>query len=294
MTPDEFARLKSEPPTDGQALIKADDIKLDKKVNIAGFYVPAKKPNTKENEEKQENTENALSDNLQEKLNIDCNNNTNDENKIDLSAENADCDDDDDQTGWITPNNLDVVKRMNNITGDEQVIDEMQIQVGCMTSDFSMQNVLMQIGIAVLSVDGLLIKKPRSYVLKCITCSRITTDMLRQFCKNCGYKSLERVVVTIDENGNKVYRGRRKTPSAKSLIHSLPMPRGGKHSNYPILSEDQPRAQQLPSKKSQIKNDPLDPDYATYNSPFVTKDVNSRSARLGIKHGQHNRFNKRN
>ena len=41
--------------------------------------------------------------------------------------------------------------------------------------------------------------------------------MSKQFCPNCGYKSLDRVVVTVDENGNKIYRGRRKTPSAKSL-----------------------------------------------------------------------------
>ena len=41
--------------------------------------------------------------------------------------------------------------------------------------------------------------------------------MGKQFCPACGYKSLERVVVTVDENGNKVYRGRRKAIPAKSL-----------------------------------------------------------------------------
>ncbi len=72
------------------------------------------------------------------------------------------------------------------------------------------------------------------------------------------------------------------------------MPRGGKHDNYPILSEDQPRAQQLPSKKQLVKNDPLDPDYATYNSPFTTRDVYSRASRLGIKADRNDsRFNKR-
>ena len=34
------------------------------------------------------------------------------------------------------------------------------------------QNVLIQIGIPVLSIDGLLIKVARSYVLRCMTCSR--------------------------------------------------------------------------------------------------------------------------
>lgn len=197
--------------------------------------------------------------------------------------------DEDDNIGWITPSNLAEVKKINGVHGDEQEVDKLQIQVGCMTSDFSMQNVLIQIGIPVLSVDGLLIKRPRSYVLKCVTCSKITTNMSKQFCPFCGYKSMERVVVTLDENGNKVYRGRRKTPSAKSMTFSLPMPRGGKHDNFPLLSVDQPRAQQLPSKKSLERNNPLDPDYATFTSPFVTKDVNSKASRLGYT----NRFNKR-
>jgi hypothetical protein len=114
--------------------------------------------------------------------------------------------------------------------------------------------------------------------------------MSKQFCPFCGYKSLERVVVTLDENGNKVYRGRRKAPTAKAMTFSLPMPRGGKHDTMPILSEDQPRAQQLPSKKSLERNNPLDPDYAAWSSPFVTKDVSSKASRLGYT----NRFNKRN
>jgi len=44
--------------------------------------------------------------------------------------------------------------------------------------------------------------------------------MSKQFCPWCGYKTMERVIVTVDEDGNKIYRGRRKTPAAKSLIVS--------------------------------------------------------------------------
>jgi hypothetical protein len=77
------------------------------------------------------------------------------------------------------------------------------------------------------------------------------------------------------------------------------MPRGGKHANNPILSEDQPRPQNLPSKKSLIKNNPLDPDYTCLSSPFATKDVYSRASALGIKPNSSraaaatSRFNKR-
>ena len=118
--------------------------------------------------------------------------------------------------------------------------------------------------------------------------------MGKEFCPYCGYKTLERVVVTVDSEGNKVYRGRRKPKTTKGTRFSLPLPKGGKHSNNPILSEDQPRPQNLPSKKSLIKNNPLDPDYTCQSSPFVTKDVYSKASSLGIRsNNSMNRFIKR-
>ncbi len=41
--------------------------------------------------------------------------------------------------------------------------------------------------------------------------------MSKQFCPHCGYKTLERVVVTVDAEGNRIYRGRRKPLSTKGL-----------------------------------------------------------------------------
>lgn len=73
------------------------------------------------------------------------------------------------------------------------------------------------------------------------------------------------------------------------------MPHGGKHPNYPRLSEDQPMAQNLPPKKTLIKNNPLDPDYICQSSPFAVKDVYSRASKLGIRSTDQyqKRFNKR-
>lgn len=68
------------------------------------------------------------------------------------------------------------------------------------------------------------------------------------------------------------------------------MPDGGKHPKFPVISENQPRAQNYPARKALIKSNPLDPDYVCQSSPFATKDVYSRASRLGIKP---NRFNKR-
>ena len=41
--------------------------------------------------------------------------------------------------------------------------------------------------------------------------------MSKQFCPNCSYKTLERVLVTTDNDGNKIYKERRKPLSTKGL-----------------------------------------------------------------------------
>jgi RNA-binding protein NOB1 len=105
--------------------------------------------------------------------------------------------DEEDEEGWIKPSNLEDIKRSSKIDAEQESLGEAKLKVACMTSDFAMQvficfikdltsvyldleiektkiskNVLIQIGIPVLSVDGLLIKKARNYVLKCITCKK--------------------------------------------------------------------------------------------------------------------------
>lgn len=299
LSAEEFNQLRTEPPKNIQPLINANELKLEKPVNVAGFYLPPKsiKPNVelKISNGNDKELDEQLSANLKDKLDLSSeNNHVNNisDDGLENTEESEELEDGDVEEGWITPSNLNEIQKQCIAEAEKQEIADFKIKVGCMTSDFSMQNVLIQIGITVLSMDGLLIKKPRSYVLRCITCMKITTNMSKQFCPHCGYKTLERVVVTVDAEGNRIYRGRRKPLSTKGLRFSLPMPKGGKHSNYPILSEDQPRAHNFPSKRSQIKTDALDPDYVSQSSPFATKDVYSRSANLGIR-STSSRFNKR-
>lgn len=139
-------------------------------MTIAGFYLP-NKPNNVESEKI-----NTLVEDL--KLN-DENNNSNeavDEAQQQQDEEHHDDDDeeeeDDNDEGWINPSNIEEIKKANPNEMDQETIGDRKIKVACMTSDFGMQNVLIQIGIPVLSVDGLLIKKARNYVLKCIACRK--------------------------------------------------------------------------------------------------------------------------
>jgi rRNA maturation endonuclease Nob1 len=52
-----------------------------------------------------------------------------------------------------------------------EVVDK--AKVACMTTDFSMQNVLIQLGLKVLSVDGLLVKSVKQFVLRCMACYQV-------------------------------------------------------------------------------------------------------------------------
>lgn len=98
-------------------------------------------------------------------------------------------DEDDDGGGWITPSNIGQVK-MDSTDWTAPA----DVKVGCVTTDFAMQvrresqfvneyllhvliswsvvfqNVLIQIGLHVLSINGMLIKQARNYILRCHAC----------------------------------------------------------------------------------------------------------------------------
>nr|CAG4638523.1 EOG090X07WR [Cyclestheria hislopi] len=172
----------------------------------------------------------------------------------------------DNEDGWITPANIQQAKSdMNGL------LEQVQLEVACLTMDFAMQNVLMQIGLHVVSLDGKLIREARTYILRCYACFHTTTNVTKQFCPKCGEK------LQLEEKK-----------------FSLPMPKGGKYAENPILVEDQREAQKRASKLGRTKTNAMDPDYLAGNSPFAVNDVYSRAAQLG-RHGKtSNYWNRRN
>jgi len=90
----------------------------------------------------------------------------------------ADPSDDDDGEGeWITPQNAGIHKSRaldllpdNEAKGKGRKEDVKEIGAGCMTADFAMQNVLLQMQLNLVSVDGKRIQKVRNYVLRCHAC----------------------------------------------------------------------------------------------------------------------------
>lgn len=89
-----------------------------------------------------------------------------------------------------------------------------RLRVACLTTDFSMQNVLLQLGLSVLSVDGLRVRSAKRWALICRfvssagvnlvnnsicfflrACKTVITDTTKKFCSHCGNDSLRRVCI---------------------------------------------------------------------------------------------------
>ncbi|NXN01060.1 NOB1 protein, partial [Sylvia borin] len=186
-----------------------------------------------------------------------------------------------DDEGWITPSNL---KQVQQDTGHCDTAP-VGVQVGCVTTDFAMQNVLLQMGLHVLAVNGMLIRRARSYILRCHGCFRTTSDMTKVFCPHCGNKTLKKVAVSVSDDGSLHMHFSRnpKVLNPRGLRYPLPAPQGGKHANNPHLVEDQRFPQQRLSRKARQKTNVFDPDYLAGASPFAENDVHSRAAHLQLR-----------
>lgn len=112
------------------------------------------------------------------------------------------------------------------------------------SDDFTIQNVCLKIGIKVISVNGLLIRRVKNYLFKCLTCSKFNFDTTVLFCQECGYPSLMKIGFSVNDNGKGVIYDKDPDLRVRGTKFDLPKPTVGKKSTVYILCEDQ-----LPKKK---------------------------------------------
>lgn len=196
-------------------------------------------------------------------------------------AKVVDVDDD-----WITPDNIDNIyekighNKAASVTIESSI--DNRVTVACMTSDFSIQNCLLQMGLLVVSpVDGLMIKEAKKIALRCHACFKVFHDPSRiknNFCPHCGnLDTLKRVQYVIEKDGTKRILVNFKRPiKVKGTNQQLPRPRGGKHANNPILAPDQKVRKDkqdkfvLEEKKTVTPEHILnDPAYLVRTNPFT-------------------------
>ncbi|NJO32885.1 MAG: hypothetical protein HC869_06825 [Rhodospirillales bacterium] len=72
-----------------------------------------------------------------------------------------------------------------------------------------MQNVALQLGLALETRQGVRISRLQRTVLRCEGCRTVSRDTSKVFCPACGHASLERVSVTVDADGVEQFLPRR-------------------------------------------------------------------------------------
>lgn len=146
-----------------------------------------------------------------------------------------------------------------------------EIRVTCATADYSVQNVLLQMGITPLTFDGYAVRTVKLWGLVCRACFHFTRDTQKVFCPKCGHDTVVRVPIIVDQDGQAKMLNNGRPLRKKGTVYSIPKPQGGRGWK-PIFSEDQLRIGgkdrelrhlENRSMKERQMHDPFNEDNAT-------------------------------
>jgi len=244
---------------------QVDDISIKQlEVQVGSEKSDLKNPDDHKETTEQDNL-NVIEESLQG-LSIEQKNGDEKTQSSDTPQSNTPNEEKDDDEGWITPKNIQRYKN-RSFSQNTNVIPK-ELMVACMTADFTVQNILMQFQIHIISVNGLLIKQVQTWLLRCHACFKITKQMDKQFCPSCGSPSLIRTSYSVDDQGNaKIYLKKNFQYRLRGTKYPVPKPQGGKHHQEMIFREDQ--KEYLKARKTQniqlkkfAKQEPFEsPDY---------------------------------
>lgn len=180
-----------------------------------------------------------------------------------------------DGEGWITPANLKQKQAEDAAPNASNTSSQKKMEVAVLTTDFAMQNVILQINLNLLSSSLMKIRHVRSVVLRCQACFLICKEMNKQFCPRCGKPTLTRVSCSTTNAGefkihlkkNFQYNSRGDRYSIPKAVHGAAHGRvkgGGKGSwgNELILAEDQKEYERaITTEKRAKERNLMDEDY---------------------------------
>lgn len=179
-----------------------------------------------------------------------------------ISALTTTVDNDDSDGEWITPENIESLKSSANVSKSEWSIDGVKepvvdnnnnkknknnninkdtaCRVACITSDFAMQNVLLQMRLELYTPDGCRVKNVKNWLLRCHACFTTTRNMEARFCPKCGGPTLIRTSFMIDETGAcHLFLRSDFQYNLRGTKFNFPKFRGGRQGDSLILREDQ-------------------------------------------------------
>lgn len=152
--------------------------------------------------------------------------------------------DKDDAGEWITAENIESVMRKTYGSGGTKTGETLReselIRVGCISSDFAVQNLLLQMKLKLYSPEGYRIKQVKNWLLRCHACYWTTKQMERRFCDHCGNPTLLRTSYKIDESGQThLFLASHFQYKLRGSKTPLSMPKSGRKGNPILLREDQ-------------------------------------------------------
>ncbi|CAH2038257.1 unnamed protein product, partial [Thlaspi arvense] len=144
--------------------------------------------------------------------------------------------------------------------------------VACLTGDYAMQNVILQMGLRLLSPQGMQIRQLNRWHTKCHACKTVVTlkshafsNIREMYCPKCGNGgTLRKVVVTTSENGTTI-AVREPRITIRGTKFSIPMPKGGRDAitKNMALREDQLPQRFLHPKTKKKASKPGDEYFAS-------------------------------
>eukprot|EP00444_Apocalathium_aciculiferum_P029692 CAMPEP_0183439634 /NCGR_PEP_ID=MMETSP0370-20130417/78720_1 /TAXON_ID=268820 /ORGANISM="Peridinium aciculiferum, Strain PAER-2" /LENGTH=480 /DNA_ID=CAMNT_0025628187 /DNA_START=59 /DNA_END=1501 /DNA_ORIENTATION=+ len=117
---------------------------------------------------------------------------------------------------------------------------DIEVKVTCATADYSVQNVLLQMGITPLTFDGYAVRSVKMWGLVCRACFFFTRETAKVFCPKCGHDTLVRVPIVVGEDGKPTALNNGRPLRKKGTVYSCPKPQGGRGFK-PLFAEDELR-----------------------------------------------------
>ena len=179
--------------------------------------------------------------------------------------------DDDDGEGWVTcTRDIQTMKATGSLHLDnsrnysnnnqmhqkkkkKNVGPPIKQRAACATTDFAMQNVILQMNLELLSVDGVRIRRLKTWVTRCGACFTIygndcgnkssgSSSSGRLFCDKCGSNTLQRIAASVDRDTGRLKLHMKKNYQYNTRGTKFSLPKAGTGNKYEgdlLLAEDQ-------------------------------------------------------
>lgn len=142
-----------------------------------------------------------------------------------------------DDSEWINSNNLE--NKLSKFKSYEQTSNKSITGSFVVSDDFTIQNVCLKMGINIISVNGMIVKGVKNYLLKCYSCNTFNYDTSVLFCKDCGYNTLMKIGYKVNDKGEGVIYDKDAEKRSRGVQFDLPKPTIGKKATVYVLAEDQ-------------------------------------------------------